>query len=136
VGALRTAFSIFALLLALLVVACEQPPETPEAAVEQLFEALSMGDQEAILDCLCPANRGDFGGMEFVLNLFGLSTPPVGYRDLAMRTTMLDAATAEVYTTGSLRLLFFEQAFELPFRTVKEGDRWYVCDESTPFSFQ
>jgi len=133
---LRTAASIFVLIPVLLFVACEQPPDTPDAAVKQFFEGLSKGDQETLLDSLCPANRGDFGGLEFALNLFGLSTPPVGYRDLAMQTTMLDATTAEVHTTGSLRLLFFEEPFELPLRTVKEGGRWYICDESTPFGFR
>lgn len=133
---IRTAGLILVLLAAISFAACDNATDTPEAAVRQFFEALSKGDQEAVLDSLCPANRGDFGGVELVLNFFGLSTPPVGYRDLTMQTTMLDDTTAEVHTTGSLRLLFLEEPFELPFRTVKEGGRWYVCDESTPFSLE
>ena len=133
---LRTAGLICVLLAAVFFTACAQTPDTPDAAVKQFFEALSRGDQDALLDSLCPANRGDFGGMEFVLNVFGLSTPPIGYRNLRMQTTVLDASTAEVHTTGSLRLLFLEEPFDLRLRTTKEGDRWYVCDESTPFSFQ
>ncbi len=132
----RTVPLILVLLSAVSFTACQTTASTPEAAVTQFFEGLSRGDQQVVLDSLCPANRGDFGGMELVLNFFGISTPPVGYRDLTMQTTMIDSTTADVYATGSLRLLFFEEPFEMPFRTVKEGGRWYVCDESTPFSLE
>ena len=103
--------------------------------MEVLFEALSKGDQDRLLDTLCPATRGDFGGVEFILNYFGLTTPPIGHRNLSMQTTMLDERTADVHTTGSLRLLFIEQPFEITFRVVKDGGRWYVCDEGAIFDF-
>jgi hypothetical protein len=116
-----------------LALSCQERADTPEAAVKQFFEALSRGDQDALLDSLCPTNRGDFGGLEFVLNYFGLTTPPIGYRNLEMTTTMESEDRAVVNTSASLRLLFIEQPFDLPLTTMKEGGRWYVCDESTPF---
>jgi hypothetical protein len=136
--ALRHCATLVVLPAALIVlgVACDEDRQaTPEGAVREFFEGLSKGDNDRMLDAICPDLRGDFGFLEFGLGAFGLSMPAIGYRDLEIERITENRDDVDLRVGVTLRAAFIETPrMELPFRATRSDGRWYICDD--PFDLQ
>jgi len=126
------AWSVLPLLLVLLMSACGGGEGQPDQAAERWFDALTEGNEGALRDLTCAAQRESVTGVTGLLAGVGEGTV-LDLSGLDFKTTEQGGDTASVQVTGLIKITYLGQKLneeiDEAISMVKEDGTWKVCEE-------
>jgi len=129
---MKRAWSVLTVFLVVLMGACGGGDGLPDQAAEQWFEALTKGDENALKDLTCTAQRESVTGVTGLLASAGEGTI-LDLSGLSFKTTEQGGDTATVQVTGQMKITFLGQelneGIDEAISMVKEDGQWKVCEE-------